>query len=417
MRVAIVSDVFPPEPLTSAATARDIAEELTRRGHEVAVFAPFPNRPAGTLPPGQRRAWRREETREGYRVVHSLHTLSRRASSASRAAENLSFGLSSSLQLLREPAPDVVYMNTWPIFAQGLNAALLAKRGIPTICVVHDLYPETLFEERRGFLADLASRALRVLDRRVYPHCALVTALNETQAEYLARDRGIPREKIRIFHDWVDASRFPIRPNREGAFRRSYGFSAVGPPPFLAMYVGSMTRMAGLELYLEAARHLRHRDDIQILLVGDGAMREEIERQIEGESLANVRLIPTLSPDRVPATQAAADVLLLSLRPGAALHTTPSKLIFYMLSQRAVLASVASESPAARILRDAACGYVIRQGDGKELAQRLETLAAERGTLDAMGIRARRYAEEHFLKENVLPRVCDMIESVGGQRS
>ena len=41
--------------------------------------------------------------------------------------------------------------------------------------------------------------------------------------------------------------------------------------------VGSMTRMAGLELYVQAAERLRHRQDMLILLVGDGAMRGAVE--------------------------------------------------------------------------------------------------------------------------------------------
>ena len=37
MRVHIISDVYPPEPVTAAGIARDIAEEMTRRSHETQV--------------------------------------------------------------------------------------------------------------------------------------------------------------------------------------------------------------------------------------------------------------------------------------------------------------------------------------------------------------------------------------------
>ncbi len=43
MRIHIISDVYPPEPVTSAMTAHDIVSELVTRHHEVTVFAPFPN--------------------------------------------------------------------------------------------------------------------------------------------------------------------------------------------------------------------------------------------------------------------------------------------------------------------------------------------------------------------------------------
>ncbi len=45
MKIYIVSCVFPPEPLVSAQTSAQIAEEMTELGHQVKVFAPFPSRP------------------------------------------------------------------------------------------------------------------------------------------------------------------------------------------------------------------------------------------------------------------------------------------------------------------------------------------------------------------------------------
>ncbi len=174
-----------------------------------------------------------------------------------------------------------------------------------------------------------------------------------------------------------------------------------------------MTRMAGLELYVEAAEKLRHRDDILILLVGDGAMRQDIEQQIQQRELDNIRLIYPLQPHEVPGVQAAADVLMMSLLVGSAEHTTPSKLLFYMFSERPVLASVKHDSPAAHIIQNADSGEVIQQGDAQDLAHHLEKMANHRSSLSQLGKNARRYAEEHFLKANALPRICDFIEQVG----
>ena len=118
MRVSIISAAYPPEAVTAAGTACDIAEAMTQRGHEVTVFTPFPNRPTGKVMPGYQRSLRQVEHRDGYRIIYSWHTLSKRSTLASRMAENVSFGITSTLQVMREPTPAVVYMNTWPIFAQ-----------------------------------------------------------------------------------------------------------------------------------------------------------------------------------------------------------------------------------------------------------------------------------------------------------
>jgi glycosyltransferase involved in cell wall biosynthesis len=410
MRVYIISNVFPPEPATASGTARDIADEMTRRGCEVTVFAPFPNRPVGRVMQGYTRSWRKVEHQNGYKIIRSWHTLSKRSTLASRIAENISFGITSTLQLMHEPVPDVVYMSTWPIFAQWINTYFLFRRRIPVICVVHDLYPETIINTRKVFKHSKIMQLASIIDSRVYKQSTIVTALNPVQAEYLVANRGVPYGKLHIFSDWLDASCFPKDQQMAGSFRHKYGLSS---DLFLAMYVGSMTRMAGLDLYVKAAERLRHRKDIRIILVGDGAVREEIEAMIRHKGLDNIRMIYPLEPGDVPEVQAAGDVLLLSLLPGAAEHTTPSKLIYYLFSQRPVLASVKDDGPPARIIHDGKCGYVIRQGDPKDLAEKLEKLANDRAILQKLGDNARHYAEEHFLKDNILPSICDMIEKVG----
>lgn len=247
MRVYIISDVYPPEPVTSAMTAHDIVGELVRRQHDVTVFAPFPNRPTGQLIDGCKRAWKRVEQRDGYQIIYSWHTLSRTSSVLSRMAENISFALTSTLQLLQAPHPDVVYMNNWPIFAQWLNTTVLYRRRVPVICVVHDLYPETFAETGSLSENSLPMRVMAILDKGVYRQSAVVTALNAVQQAYLIESRKIPSEKVVVFPDWIDASNFPPDAPRDNAFRNQHDLSA---DLFVAMYVGSMTRMAGLELYI-----------------------------------------------------------------------------------------------------------------------------------------------------------------------
>ncbi len=414
VRLHIISDVYPPEPVTSAGIASDIAEEMNRRGHDITVFAPFPNRPSGNVLPLHGRSWRTVENRSGYRIIHSWHTLSKRSIWLSRMAENISFGLTSTLQLLREPVPDVVYMNTWPLFAQLMNAYTLSRRRVPVICAIKDLYPESFlgtgFMSRDNMLFRLGIR----IDNQVYKNSALIAPLNTAMADYLVTTRGIPAHKVKVLHDWVDASLFPADPQKHNAFRQQHDLT---DDLFVATYAGSMTRMAGLELYVQAAEKLRHRQDIRILLVGDGAMREDIESMIQQKGLHNIRMIYPLTPDEVPQVQAASDVLMLSLLPGVAEHATPSKLIFYLFSQRPVLACVKDDGPPARLIQDAECGAVLPQNDSEALAKQLEQFANQRSALSALGKNARHYAEEHFMKENVLPRVCDLIEETGRKRT
>ncbi len=413
MRVYIISAVYPPEPMTSATMGSDIAEEMTKRGHEVTVITSFPNRPSGKIYPNYRRCWKKVQSRGGYQIIYCWHTISKRPTLLSRLAENISFGVTSTIQLIQGPVPDVVYMNTWPLFAQWINSYALSRRGVPVICAVKDLYPESFFGDGQGSLKRIVMSLARRIDRQVYYQSTLVIPLNPIMAEHIISTRSIAAKKVRAIYDWVDASGVAKNQPKWNNFRKQHGFSA---ELFLAMYVGSMTRMAGLKLYVEAAERLRHRQDICILLVGDGAMRKEIELLIQQKALENIKVIYPLKPEEVPEVQAAADVLMLSLLAGGADHALPSKLIYYLLSQRPVIASVKHDGPPDRIIREARCGYVVRQGSPQDLADQLEKAANNRSSLQQLGENSSRYAEEHFSKANVLPRFGDLMEKVGNRQ-
>lgn len=409
MRVHIVSCVFPPEPVTSAVVADELATEMTERGHEVTVFAPFANRPSGKLIAGERRSWKRVDRGGRYNVIRSWHTLSKSSTLVSRLMENLSFGITSSWRLLRAPRADVVYVLNWPLFAFLLNMSVCRLRKMRSICVIKDLYPESFEGEGSTPMAPPLRRLLIRIDRIVYRLATEVTTLNESMRSAVVKSRQIDPSKVHVIPDWVDGSRFDAHSPTNGAFRTD---NDIDPDAFIAMYVGSLTRMAGLSLYVDAAEFLQHRGDISILLVGDGAMRPEIEAEIERRELTNIRVIHPLLPEDVPDVQAAAEVLLLSLAPGAAEHATPSKLLFYLFSGRAVVASVAPQSPAADLISSARAGVICEQGSPKALAEAIERLSNDREALASHARSARAYAEAEFAKSNALPKIAEFLESV-----
>src|SRR3954447_16592635 len=93
---AVVSAVFPPEYTFSGRVSEQVAQALANDGHEVRVFAPFPNRPGGTLFPGYKRAFsRKTKNPSEYELVHCFNTLAPDSRMLPRLIENLSFGISS----------------------------------------------------------------------------------------------------------------------------------------------------------------------------------------------------------------------------------------------------------------------------------------------------------------------------------
>lgn len=407
-RVFVVACIYPPE---SAGHEVDVAEELARRGYEVTVFAPFPNWPGRKVYEGYRRCWRSVSFVNGCRVVRCWHILSGRSTILSRFIENISFGLTSTLQILWDlftrPRPSVAFMRTWPVFAQNLNSFVLRVWSVPVVTAALDIYPEALLE--RGILKPngFITRMMLWFDRLHLRRCQKVFTVSPGLVELLTKTRKLPLSKVEYIPNYVDAAPF-LRSVNHFDFRSQHDIS---PDAFIAMYAGNLTEYAGLELYIKVAEMLWE-EDIKILLVGDGTARIDLERKIEVRKLTNIRVIHPLKPTEVPEVQAAADVLLLPLPSTRVLAAVPSKLPYYMLSGKPIIASVPSENYAVKILQESNSGFVVPPEDPTAVAAVLRDIRHKPDLLHQMGENARRFALKEFSRDVVIPKLVDMIESV-----
>ena len=413
MRIYIITAVFPPEPLTSAQTSADLAEELVKCGHEVTVLAPFPNRPKGELFPGFKRKLSFQRSLNGYKVVHCWHSLSKHSNFVSRMMENLSFALSTTIQIVRDSKPDVVYMNTWSIIAQNLNSFVLKAIKVPIVCAVQDIYPESLIDKALLNPQSRLARLMNHLDTAHLNRCSHIITLSPGMADLLRETRKLSSDRVMVIPNWIDADNFPYYPSTSGNFRRQHHIS---DNVFVAMFAGSLTLSPGVGLYVEVAEMLKENENILILLVGDGSLRSKLEKEISERGLTNIRVIFPLLPSDVPIVQAAADVLLLSLKGSMSHSAAPSKQVSYLFSGRPIVASLPADGYPAKIIREAYCGFILPPGDAGALAALLIKLATDPSPLDQLGRNAREYAIKHFAKSTVLPRMVELIKSCKANR-
>ncbi|HEX9368806.1 MAG TPA: glycosyltransferase family 4 protein [Vicinamibacterales bacterium] len=403
VNLVVVSYVFPPEPVGASRTSFDLARELAARGHDVTVIAPFPNRPAGRLYAGYRRAlFRREAAPEGFRIVRCASFFSRRSSMLSRLAENVSFGVTSSLALLFCGRPEVIYANTWPIFAAAMNAIVARLRRIPLVISVQDIYPESLASQRRPG-SGVLTRVLVAIDRRVVRGAAAVVVISETFAEHYRRLRGVDPARLHVVRNWLSAEGTEEDPAAAGACRDRHGIPRAA---FLLVYGGSVGRAAAVETAIEAVRDL---DDVYFLIAGEGASLDDCRR-----------LAARIAPERVrfenpwPGTMDvlhAADALVLPTLAGQSAVSVPSKLIGYLLAGRPVVAAVLDASDTAATVLDSGAGLVVAPGDPRRLAEAIRAMrilpADERRR---MGRAGRTWAVANVTAEACLPRLVDVIE-------
>jgi len=348
-------------------------EGLHARGHEVTLVTGPPLGPEGQL--------LERAQGGGYRVI-VVDSLRREISplrdrSARRAL----------VRLLRELAPDVMHSHSSKAGILARKAAAQAG-GIKIVHTVHGL-PFHPYERRwrnRLYVA-LERRAARRSD-------AIFSVADAMTAQALAAGVGRPEQYVTVYSG-MEVAPYLTRPAEADAFRAGL---RLPPEAVLVTQVSRLAELKGHEFILEAAGQI---DDARLhfCLVGDGALRGQIEAQIARRGLGErFRLTGLLPPERIPAVMHATDILVhCSLREGLA-RTLPQA----MLAGRPV---VSFDVDGAREVVDADTGILLPPGDVAGLKLAIQTLASAAPLRQRLGAEGRRRCREKFDHRRMVERI------------
>lgn len=408
MKICVVTCVFYPEPIASASTSRDLAQELANQGHIVKVITAFPNRPAGRLFEGyQRRLWLHERTVDSYDILRVFSFFSPRSSLVSRFMENISFGIASSLAVLLAEEPDVIYANTWPIFAQGFLMLTCWLRRIPLILSIQDLYPESLFVQKRGInKSSTLFRSLHWLEKQIARHCAGLIVISERFRQTYIHDRGVPKDRIVVIPNWIDDAQ-TIDVSATENIRKTHG---IPKDAFVAVYGGNIGVAAGVEFLIDAFRHLISHENIYLLIAGSGSDLSNCRELIQTHALTHVKIhSPWQTLETFPVLLAA-DLCILPTQGEQSLVSVPSKLLTYMLAGRPVLALASPESDTAKVMNESRAGWVVSDITPLSLANTIIKVSKlSREECERYGQLGRSHALNQFTKKVNLSKVINFL--------
>jgi glycosyltransferase involved in cell wall biosynthesis len=341
-----------------------------------------------------------------YNVVRCISLFSKSSTMLSRFLENISFGLSSAAFILVAARQDVIYVNTWPLFAGACVGFVAWLRRIPYVATIRDIYPESLVVQNRIKADGWVFGVMRWMDRLIVRKSASVIVVSEQFSGIYVGQRGIAADKVHVVPSWVSTLELGP-PEAAKRFRDGLGISW---DAFVMLYGGNIGAAAGVEAVIESMRSLREIEKCYLVVAGSGS-NEQMCRELAGRISPNrVRFhAPWLQEETMAGLQAA-DVLLLPTRSGQTLASLPSKLITYMLSSRPVIAIVPPHSETAELIRRSGCGWVASEGSPDSFVSLVrEVYAMPPAGRDQRGLAGRRYALEHFTSEVNVPRVIQLL--------
>ena len=285
--------------------------------------------------------------------------------------------------------PDIIYASS--VHPLTLVAGIQTAKhfGVPCICEVRDLWPETIvayssrFTKRHPLM-----RLLYRGEKWIYQKADSLIFTMEGGYDYIAEqgwDRDIPREKVYHINNGVDMKEFQYNRDQFQVEDRDLQNLDL----FKVVYAGSIRRVNNLGLIVDAAKQVTN-PRVKFLIWGDGDERVALEQRLQDEGISNVVFKGKVEKKYIPYIVSQADLNLV--------HWEQSDLLRFGVSYNKLFEYLAAGAPIFSTVRT---GYSIVMGEHCGLESRGSTpedFAAGIGEIAARSEEARQTMGENARK-------------------
>jgi glycosyltransferase involved in cell wall biosynthesis len=355
LRVAVVTETYPPEVNGVAATVSRTVEGLRLRGHLLQLVRP------------------RQGSVENIEPSPGLEHVLLRGLPIPRYP-GLKLGLPAHRRelrtLWRQRRPDLVHIATeGPLGWSALRAA--RELGIAVTSDFRTNFQAYSGHYRLGWLGGAIAAYLR----RFHNHTGCTMVPTEALRSEL---QAAGFERVVVVARGVDTQLFdPAR--RSDALRRQWGAAA---DHGVVLYVGRLAAEKNLDVLLQAYAAMRQiNPSLRLVLVGDGPARQQLQQRCPGAVFAGVR-----RGDDLAAHYASADLFLFPSLTETFGNVVPEALA----SGLAVVAY--DQAAAGQLIEHGENGWLAQGGDASVLVQLARSLVHEPAALRRAGAAARRSA-------------------------
>lgn len=362
MKILFLTDNFPPEVNAPATRTFEHCREWVKAGHDVTVITCFPNYPQGKVYPGYTNSLCKTECMDGIKVVRVWSYMTANKGFIKRIIDFISFSVTSFFAgLFREC--DII-VATSPQFFTALSGRTLGffKRK-PWIMEVRDLWPDSI----KAVGAMKESVVLKYFSKEekwCYSSAKKIVVVTNSFKREIAK-KGIPEDKIFVIKNGANTELFKPREKSQELLRKLglEGKRVLG-------YVGTLGMAHKIDFLIDCVKDL---DDYALMILGNGAEKENIQQKIESEGIKNVVLLDSVPKNEVAEYIALQDAALVNLRKSSLFTTVIPSKIFETASMRIPI-MLGVDGEAREMVEEFGAGLFYEPENREDFLEKLNTL-------------------------------------------
>ncbi len=404
MKLAILTQYFPPETGAPQNRLYELAQRLLKEGIEITVLTAMPNYPQMKVFNeyiGKKYVY---EDMEGIKVHRTGIYVSQSRSVVSRLLNYFSFVWTSYWTGRRKlDTYDFLLVESPPLFL-GISGWLLSKKcKAKMIFNVSDLWPESaekLNIINNRFFLWIAYK----LEAFLYKKSTLVTG--QTQGIVNSIKTRFPDKSVYWLPNGVDINLYnPLNYNRD--WRKKQGFEE---NHIVVLYAGLLGYAQGLNVIIEAADYLKDNQTIRFVILGNGPERDQLIQRANQLNLKNILFLESVPRNEMPYVISASDIALIPLKKldlfkGA----IPSKIFENASMEKPLVLGVEGEAYELFIEKGNA-GLFYEPENHVELAKAILKLTENKDLRLQTGKNGRIFVNEYFNRDKIAAGLINQLQ-------
>ena len=407
MKILLSPDYFYPEIFSSSYIFDDRNKAFTEAGYDIICNVPYPTRGVNK---DIRREYAKRSPEYMYNGKMKVVRFPLYGEGKNPLLRALRYVLASCIQFFQglQSDFDIIFMGSTPPFQGAMGGFLKSFKHRPLVFAVQDIFPDSVvgigMAKKGGILWKIGS----AISNYAYRKADKIIVISQDFKKNLMA-KGVPEDKIEVIYNWVDHNAVVDIPREQNKLFDTYNLDR---EKFYITYNGNIGLSQNMDMLLEVMKELKEsHPDIELVLVGDGAYKKQVENIVKRNSLTNVSMLPFQPYEDISHVFSLGDASLVISKPGTGAASVPSKTWSIMSASRPVLANF-DENELKNIIENNECGIFTKAGDKEAFKKSLFNLYNNRELCKKYGENGRKFVMENLTREIGTQKYVDLIKSL-----
>ena len=397
-KITIVGLNFFPEDTAIGLYTTQLAEYLIKKGFEVQVITGFPYYPKWKIADDYRdKPKNYVEYHNGIKIIRYRPYIPENPTFLKRILLLLDFTYGTFKNSFKIKKTDLV-LTIVPFTTSIFVGNKIAKRNKAKHWVhiqdfEFDAAHETKLTSKAGFLFKI----LYKIEKTLLQKADVISTISYAMLSKLQKKVGNDK-KTYLIPNWVDVNFI----NPEKAKPHKY----LSSDKFKILYAGNIGQKQDWLLLKKIAEQLNPKE-VEIVIVGDGAAKKEVEKKLG--QLSHVHFYPPVPFDELNDLLCSADVHILCQKNEVVDTVMPSKILGMMASQKPSVIAGNEKSEVAKIIKKSKGGYYFENTETDQMLEAIRKLKTDSKLREVTGQNARQYVQKNFDSQKILENFVQKI--------